>query len=86
MPIYRLNTKIRLKMLCLSGFELCSRWLYGRLSQFKCQSVALRHLVIAPIRNTKTRTAEKNSCSDPTQYFFVSASAELCLGRACIII
>ena len=28
MPIcqYRLNTKIRLTMLCLSGFELHSRW------------------------------------------------------------
>ena len=26
MPIYRLNTKIRLTMLCLSGFELYSRW------------------------------------------------------------
>ena len=25
--IYRLNTKIRLTMLCLSGFELYSRWL-----------------------------------------------------------
>ena len=24
--IYRLNTKIRLRMLCLSGFELYSRW------------------------------------------------------------
>ena len=24
--IYRLNTKIRLTMLCLSGFELYSRW------------------------------------------------------------
>ena len=24
--IYRLSTKIRLTMLCLSGFELCSRW------------------------------------------------------------
>ena len=24
--IYRLNTKIRLIMLCLSGFELYSRW------------------------------------------------------------
>ena len=24
--IYRLNTKIRLTMLCLSGFELHSRW------------------------------------------------------------
>ena len=24
--IYRLNTKIRLTMLCLSVFELCSRW------------------------------------------------------------
>ena len=26
MPIYRLNTKIRSTMLCLSGFELYSRW------------------------------------------------------------
>ena len=26
MPIYRLNTKIRLTMLCLSGFELYYRW------------------------------------------------------------
>ena len=26
MPIYRLNTKIRLTMLCLSGFDLYSRW------------------------------------------------------------
>ena len=26
MPIYRLNTKIRLTILCLSGFELYSRW------------------------------------------------------------
>ena len=25
--IYRLNTKIRLTMLCLSGFELYSRWM-----------------------------------------------------------
>ena len=25
-PSYRLNTKIRLTMLCLSGFELYSRW------------------------------------------------------------
>ena len=25
--IYSLNTKIRLTMLCLSGFELYSRWL-----------------------------------------------------------
>ena len=24
--MYRLNTKIRLTMLCLSGFELYSRW------------------------------------------------------------
>ena len=24
--IYRLNTKIRLTMLCLSGYELYSRW------------------------------------------------------------
>ena len=24
--IYRLNAKTRLTMLCLSGFELCSRW------------------------------------------------------------
>ena len=24
--MYRLNTKIRLTMLCLSGFELHSRW------------------------------------------------------------
>ena len=26
MPIYRLNTKIRLTVLRLSGFELYSRW------------------------------------------------------------
>ena len=26
MPIYRLNSKIRLTMLCLSGFELYYRW------------------------------------------------------------
>ena len=25
--MYRLNTKIRLTMLCLSGFELYSRWM-----------------------------------------------------------
>ena len=29
--IYRLNTKIRLTMLCLSGFELYPRWVPLRL-------------------------------------------------------
>ena len=27
--IYRLNTKIRLTMLCLSDFELYSRWMHA---------------------------------------------------------
>ena len=38
MPIcqYRLNTKIRLTMLCLSGFELHSRWVPLTLSSINC--------------------------------------------------
>ena len=34
--IYRLNTKIRLTMLCLSGFELYSRWVPLLNSRWKC--------------------------------------------------
>ena len=38
--IYRLNTKIRLTMLFLSGFELYSRWvpltLYGHANKARC--------------------------------------------------
>ena len=36
MPIYRLNTKIRLTMLCLSGFELYSRWVPLHKSIYSC--------------------------------------------------
>ena len=33
MPIYRLNTKVRLTMLCLSGFEVYSRGYPGNFRQ-----------------------------------------------------
>ena len=34
MPVYRVNTKILLTMLCLSGFELYSRWVPLHIEEF----------------------------------------------------
>ena len=36
--IYRLNTKMRLRMPCLSGFELYSRWVPLRVVKVKIKS------------------------------------------------
>ena len=46
--IYRFNTKIRLTMLCLSGFELYSRWVplisHSRKTRILCFEVTRRTL------------------------------------------
>ena len=43
--IYRLNTKICLTMLSLSGFELYSRWVSLLLMHFKCLTVLFQNII-----------------------------------------
>ena len=63
--MYRLNTKIRLTMLCLSGFELYSRWV-PMLKQAKTRLIIILYALLVI---SKTAHANRRSFTVPALAF-----------------